>query len=243
MKKSNLYYKIEIEIHEIGVIKMTDRELKKNLKKLGIMLCVLLVLVGGLAIFTLKNEKAELSIYTNAEYTNHLQALGIEEKEFREYLSVFGNLVAENYGEKERTMNMAVHFLENMSSYEVQTDENGWKTYEAEVIDKIAQEVVGDFIKEEVNASEIYEFRKAENEYVQKQDLEKIPYCVEMKEVSKKEDKIEVVYELVMMTKEQMAEYLTGQKKDLQTQTVKLELMNHKEYEYSKYFVSHMEIL
>ena len=151
--------------------------------------------------------------------------------------------MAENYGEKERTMNMAVHFLENMSSYEVQTDENGWKTYEAEVIDKIAQEVVGDFIKEEVNASEIYEFRKAENEYVQKQDLEKIPYCVEMKEVSKKEDKIEVVYELVMMTKEQMAEYLTGQKKDLQTQTVKLELMNHKEYEYSKYFVSHMEIL
>ena len=45
---------------------MTDRELKKNLKKLGIVLSVLLVLVGGLAIFTLKNEKAELSIYTNA---------------------------------------------------------------------------------------------------------------------------------------------------------------------------------
>ena len=62
-------------------------------------------------------------------------------------------------------------------------------------------------------------------------------------EVSKKEEKIEVVYELAMMTKEQMAEYLTGQKEDLQTQTVKLELINNKEYEYSKYFVSHMEIL
>lgn len=241
MKKSNLYYKIEIEIHEIGVIKMTDRELKKNLKKLGIVLCVLLVLVGGLAIFTLKNEKAELSIYTNAEYTDHLQALGIEEKEFREYLSVFGNLVDENYNEKERTMNMAVHFLENMSSYEAQ--ENGGKMYEAEVVDKIAQEVVGDFIKEEINSSEIYEFRKAENEYVQKQDLERIPYCVEIEEVSKKEDKIEVVYTLAMMTKEQMAEYLTGQKSDLQTYHVKLELMNNKEYEYSKYFVSHMEKL
>lgn len=243
MKKSDLYYKIEVEIHEIGVIKMTDRELKKNLKKLGIVLCVLLVLVGGLAIFTLKNEKAELSIYTNAEYTDNLQALGIEEKEFREYLSVFGNLVAENDSQKEKAMNMAVHFLENMSSYEVQTDENGWKTYEAEVVDKIVQEVVGDFIKEEINSSEIYEFRKAENEYVQKKDLEKNPYCVEIKEVSKKEEKIEVVYELAMMTKEQMAEYLTGQKEDLQTQTVKLELINNKEYEYSKYFVSHMEIL
>lgn len=220
---------------------MTDRELKKNLKKLGIVLCVLLVLVGGLAIFTLKNEKAELSIYTNAEYTDHLQALGIEEKEFREYLSVFGNLVDENYNEKERTMNMAVHFLENMSSYEAQ--ENGGKMYEAEVVDKIAQEVVGDFIKEEINSSEIYEFRKAENEYVQKQDLERIPYCVEIEEVSKKEDKIEVVYTLAMMTKEQMAEYLTGQKSDLQTYHVKLELMNNKEYEYSKYFVSHMEKL
>lgn len=220
---------------------MTDRELKKNIKKLGIVLSLMLVLVGGLAVYTLRDKKAELSIYTNAEYTDNLQALGIEEKEFREYLSVFGNLVDENYSEKERTMNMAVHFLENMSSYEAQ--ENGGKMYEAEVIDKIAQEVVGDFIKEEINSSEIYEFRKAENEYVQKQDIERIPYCVEIKEVSKKEDKIEVVYTLAMMTKEQMAEYLTGQKSDLQTYHVKLELMNNKEYEYSKYFVSHMEKL
>lgn len=220
---------------------MTDRELKKNIKKLGIVLSLMLVLVGGLAVYTLRDKKAELSIYTNAEYTDNLQALGIEEKEFKEYLSVFGNLVNKNYEEKERTMNMAVHFLENMSSYEAQ--ENGGKTYEAEVVDKIAQEVVGDFVKEEINSSEIYEFRKAENEYVQKQELEQIPYCVEIEEVSKKEDKIEVVYTLAMMTKEQMAEYLTGQKSDLQTYHVKLELMNNEEYEYSKYFVSHMEKL
>lgn len=220
---------------------MTDRELKKNLKKLGIVLSVLLVLVGGLAVYTLRDKKAELSIYTNAEYTDNLQALGMNEKELKEYLSVFGNLIDEKDNEKEKTMNMAVHFLENMSSYEVQVDENGWKIYDAELVDKIAQEVAGDFVKEEINQSQIYEFRKAENQYVQKQNLEKIPYCVEIKEVSKKEDKIEVVYLLAMMTKEQMADYLTGQKSDLQTDTVKLELMKNQEYEYSKYFVSHIE--
>ena len=205
---------------------MTDRELKKNLKKLGIVLSVLLILVGGLAVYTLRDKKAELSIYTNAEYTENLQALGMNEKELKEYLSVFGNLIDEKDNEKEKTMNMVVHFLENMSSYEVQVDENSWKIYDAELVDKIAQEVAGDFVKEEINQSQIYEFRKAENQYVQKQNLEKIPYCVEIKEVSKKEDKIEVVYLLAMMTKEQMADYLTGQKSDLQTDTVKLELMN-----------------
>lgn len=220
---------------------MTDRELKKNLKKLGIVLSVLLVLVGGLAVYTLRDKKAELSIYTNAEYTDNLQALGMNEKELKEYLSVFGNLIDEKDNEKEKTMNMVVHFLENMSSYEVQVDENGWKIYDAELVDKIAQEVAGDFVKEEINQSQIYEFRKAENQYVQKQNLEKIPYCVEIKEVSKKEDRIEVVYLLAMMTKEQMADYLTGQKSDLQTDTVKLELMKNQEYEYSKYFVSHIE--
>ncbi len=222
---------------------MTDRELKKNLKKLGIVLSVLLILVGGLAVYTLRDKKAELSIYTNAEYTENLQALGMNEKELKEYLSVFGNLIDEKDNEKEKTMNMVVHFLENMSSYEVQVDENSWKIYDAELVDKIAQEVAGDFVKEEINQSQIYEFRKAENQYVQKQNLEKIPYCVEIKEVSKKEDKIEVVYMLAMMTKEQMADYLTGQKSDLQTDTVKLELMKNQEYEYSKYFVSSIEKL
>ncbi len=222
---------------------MTDRELKKNLKKLGIVLSVLLILVGGLAVYTLRDKKAELSIYTNAEYTENLQALGMNEKELKEYLSVFGNLIDEKDNEKEKTMNMVVHFLENMSSYEVQVDENSWKIYDAELVDKIAQEVAGDFVKEEINQSQIYEFRKAENQYVQKQNLEKIPYCVEIKEVSKKEDKIEVVYLLAMMTKEQMADYLTGQKSDLQTDTVKLELMKNQEYEYSKYFVSSIEKL
>lgn len=220
---------------------MTDRELKKNLKKLGIVLSVLLVLVGGLAVYTLRDKKAELSIYTNAEYTDNLQALGIEEKEFKEYLSVFGNLVNKNYEEKERTMNMAVHFLENMSSYEVQTNENGYRKYEAEIIDKIAQEVAGDVLKEEMNQSEIYEFHKEENQYVQKKDFDTIPYCIEINEVSKKQDKIEVIYQLAIMTKEQMANYLTGQRSDFETHKIRLELMNNKEYEYSKYFVSCIE--
>lgn len=220
---------------------MTDRELKKNLKKLGIALTLILVLIGGLVIYTLKDKKAELSIYTNAEYTDNLQALGINEKEFKEYLSIFGNLVDSQYSQKEKTMNMAVHFLETMSSYEIEVDENGWKIYESEFVDKVTQEVAGSFIKEEINQSPIYEFRKDENQYVQKQDLDKIPYCVEIKEVSKKEDKIEVVYMLAMMTKEQMADYLTGQKSDLQADTIKLELMKNQEYEYSKYFVSSIE--
>lgn len=107
---------------------MTDKELKKRLKKLFIIavfiLIVLIILVG----YILGSHKAELSIYTNAEYTDNLQALGINEEEFKQYLAVFGNLTNDTDNEVQNTLDMTTDFITNLySSYEVKTTKKRFK--------------------------------------------------------------------------------------------------------------------
>lgn len=221
---------------------MTDRELKKNLKKLGMVVVLILLIIGGMAFYTLIDQKAELSIYTNVGYVDNLQALGIEENEFKEYLAVFGNLMDNEYNENQRLLNMATHFMENLySSYEVQTDENGFKSYDADRIKDIAKEVTGTYIKENIEEGEIYLYNKEKNAYMQNQVINRITYCTEIKEITKQDDKIEVIYELAIMTKEQLVEYQTGQAVEFETRTIKAFVMNNRDYEYSKYFVSEIE--
>lgn len=221
---------------------MTDRELKKRLKKLGIAFLLAFVVIIMLLIYILGSTKAKLSIYTSSEVTNNLQALGIEDEEFKQYLSVVGNLVDENYSQSQRILNTTIYFINNMcSSYEVQTNENGLKIYDAEVVNEIAKEINGAYVKEGFETGESYTYHKEQNIYEQNKELDKNPYCIEIKEIAKNGDKIEVTYELAIMTSEQMAEYMTGKELEFETHTVKAIIMNNTNYKYSKYFVSSIE--
>lgn len=222
---------------------MTDRELKKSLKKLGIILCLIVVLVILLLIYTLGNRKADLSIYANAEYRDNLQVLGMDEKEFKEYLSLFGYLVdSQCKDENQRVLNMATNFMENMcSSYEPQTNEQGMLIYDADTIHQIIKEIEGTYLKTSLKVEEGYTYLPENNTYVQNQAMDRMTNCTQIKEIQKKGDEIEVTYEWMILTKEQMAEFKTGQKSDFETHTIQAIILNNPEYEYSKYFVSKIE--
>ena len=64
---------------------------------------------------------------------------------------------------------------------------------------------------------------------------------MDITEISKTEDKIDVTYELAFMTKEQMADYMTGKDVDIETKTINAVILYNTDYMYSKYFVSSIE--
>lgn len=222
---------------------MTDREFKKQLKKLGIVFALMLVLMASLSVYTLGSTKADLSIYKQTENGDDIKVLGMKEDELKQYLSLFGNLVVgEEQNEKLKLLNMATNFIDTMcSSYEVQTNENGQRCYDAKIVHQIIKETKGEFIKTGLNIENYYTYDKESNLYIQTQALDKIPYCLQIDNITKNGDKTEITYQIANMTDTQRAEYMTGKQTQIQTQTVKITILNNVDYEYSKYFVSNIE--
>lgn len=218
---------------------MTDKELKKRLKKLAIALILVVICMIILLGYTLGSQKAELSLYTNSGYVDNLQSLGLKEEEFKQYLALFGYLADSEYSEKEKMLNMATNFMEVMCpSYEPQTDANGLKSYDADGIKEIVKEVKGMSGKEDLEEGQYYIYEKESNQFKQKQPMDCLMDCQEIKEITKNGEEIEVIYTFYAMTKEQMAEFRTGQSQEEYTiHTAKAVIVPNAEYEYSKYFV------
>lgn len=219
---------------------MTNIQLKKALKKLGMAVVLIIFVMIGLSVYTLGSTKAELSIYENAEYEKNLQALGIEEEEFKEYLSLAGYL-SQNDGYEE-CLNMATSFMDTLcSSYEPEMAEDGTKSYDFNIINDILKEIIGDYIKGDGKENEYYKFDKEANLYVKNKELEEIPYCLEIKEISKNDNTIEVTYDLAFMTPKERTEYIANQNIDVDKHTMKAIIMCNTDYTYSKYFISQIE--
>ena len=79
------------------------------------------------------------------------------------------------------------------------------------------------------------------NVYIKNKEADKIFHCIDIEEIAKKDDKIEVTYKVAVMTAKQMSEYMTGKETDFKEYKVKATIMNKSEYQYSKYFVSSIE--
>lgn len=222
---------------------MTDRELKKHLKKLGIALGCMLVLIAILSVYTLGSTKADLSIYDKSEYADSVKVLGLNEEEIKQYLSIFGNLMqTENSNEDLQMLNMATHFMDMMcSDYEVKTNENGLKVYDADVVKEVIKEMKGECVKEGIDLGKIYTYNKEENTYTKNEISEKNPYCLQIENITKDVDKVEITYQLAMLTDEQMADYKLGKEIEVEKKTIKVTILNNTEYEYAKYFVSSIE--
>ncbi len=131
---------------------MTDIQLKKHFKKLVIVLILATMSMLVLAMYVLGNTKAELSIYTSAESENKLQALGINEEEFKQYLSIASYMVEDASNEK--MLKMASHFIDTLcSAYEAEVAEDGTKSYEKEIVNQVLKEMTGNYIKEDIDKS------------------------------------------------------------------------------------------
>ena len=220
---------------------MTDIQLKKRLKKLSVLLIFLMLAIVLLSVYTLGFGKAELSLYTSAESQDKLQALGIGEDEFKQYLSIAGYMIQIDSDEK--MLNMATDFIDMLcSAYEAEVGEDGTKSYDMEIIKNVSEEMIGTYFKGTIQDNEYYQYHAETNMCTSIKESDEKPFCVKIKDVSKNDDKIEVTYELAVVTSEQMAEYSTNGKLDLDTQTVKAVIICNSDYEYSKYFISEVEV-
>lgn len=219
---------------------MTDIQLKKRLKKLSVLLVFVILAIVLLSVYTLGFGKAELSLYTSAESQDKLQALGIGEDEFKQYLSIAGYRIQTNSDEK--MLNMATDFIDTLcSAYEAEVSEDGTKSYDMDVIKEVSKEMTGTNFKGTIPENEFYQYHAETNMCTSMKEPSEKPFCVNIKDVSKNDDKIEVTYELAVVTPEQMVEYSTNGKLDLDTQTVKAVIICNSDYEYSKYFISSVE--
>lgn len=217
---------------------MTDRELKKQLKKIGIIILLITLLIIILSVYTLGMSKAELSICNSQEYGNNLQVLGIDEQEFKQYLAIFGNLIDDNNNENEKIVNTATNLIEKMfTTYEVKINEQGLKTYDANMINQIAKEIRGVYVKD-FEGENVYTYNEEDKKYIKNEIQDKIPYCIEIDEIVQNSEQIEVTYKLAIMTAEQMAEYMLNHQVNTDIKTIKASIMCNTDYQYSKYFVS-----
>lgn len=210
---------------------MTDHELKKNLKKLAVIVVLAVIIIIGLSVYTLNPKKSQLSIYTSLEYSDALKTYGINEEEFKQYLSIFGNLVIDDFNDEQKNLSMITSFIDEACSvYEAQIDEVGNKTYEPEIMNKISKEIQGK------------SFKRSENYIVNKDEVKKIPYCKEIQDITKNGDKIEVVYKIVMLDSNNYNEFQNGTlEEDPEEYKVKAVILVNEEYEYSKYFINSIE--
>lgn len=219
---------------------MTDLQFKKRLKKFVPIPILLILGIIALSIYILGSNKAELSIYTSAETENKLQALGINEEEFKQYLSIAGYMLNDSNEEK---LKLAANFIDTLcSAYEAEVAEDGSKNYEKEMMNQVLKEMTGDYIKEDIDISQYYTYDEQTTVYTQIKNFEEKPYCIEIEDISKNDDKIEVRYKLAILNNEQMAEYANNQEMQVETRKVKAVIICNSDYQYSKYFVSQVEV-
>lgn len=216
---------------------MTDKELKVNLKKLTRIFVIILIVIVALLIYTLGSKKANLSIYTSSEASKNMSALGINEDEFYSYLSIAGFML-----EQDSKLELATYFIDNMcSQHETDDNGNGQKLYEKDLVNDVLKEFCGEFIKSKLKDDEYYKYDEETNSYTQIKELNKIPYCLSIEEISKDDNKIEVFYNLAMMTPIQMANFKNENKEELDIHKIKATIMLNTDYKYSKYFISNIE--
>jgi len=166
---------------------------------------------------------------------------GINEDEFVEYLSIAGYIA--NSHEYTDMLNLSTRFIDTLySSYEPEILESGEKKYDIDIINNVLKEIIGDYIKEDIENNDYYTFDKQTNTCTKLHELDEIPYCIEIENIEKLDNGIEIKYKLAIMTNSQKVDFLTTGKNNAETINVKATISNNTEYAYSKYFISNIEV-
>ena len=224
---------------------MTENELISNMKKMVIVIILaIIIIILVLVKIVFGSKKAELSMYTSTDNFNSvdLQALELNEDEIEKYLSIFGNLIDDKATENQKKLNLATNYIENMySSYETQTNSEDKKIFDADIINGTLKEITGENMESTVDMTGMYTFDSSQNVYIQNSNLNRIPICIKINNVSKNENEFTIEYTLAIMTAEQMAEYSTGKEVDYESKEVKIVLTENEEYQYSKYKIKNIE--
>ena len=241
---------------------MSNEEFRK---KITIRLVIFLIAVGlvlGMVYYTFFYLKANLSIAEdyNANDTdvdlavskNYLETKGIDKDELEKYLAVITNLKmvkvpkdieASEAEKKDNYMKVttAINLLKEVKGEEIDINETtGDKTYSKEKIHGVLKELLGMFIKENVNVENYYELNE-ENNYVIKKEDNTLSHLVELEDVNINYDIITAKFKSVFGTNEEISKLMNNEKIRLQTYEYRVELKMNSKYDYSKYYVVSVE--
>lgn len=233
---------------------MNNEQFKFGIKVTVAIFIIIIVIIIGVLIYVFNPHNAEVNIYSeilsNIENDNKiseisLETKGIDKQEFESYLSSFALLeynknleLSDEEAKNIGMINAAANFLDIVYLKEEQLEDESQISYEADKVNKIIREMNGEYIEKNINVSKIYTFNEEQNTY-SLQSSDKInSIFINLDEVTKTEDKIQVIYEVIFPTEEEYINYTEKKPVEIETYKIRATLLENEEYEYSKYYVS-----
>ncbi len=227
---------------------MSEEEFKKALKKTGIISCIFIVIMILLVYTVFHKSKIELTM-NDMQDGIIVESIGIKEDLLKQYLSVFGLLVNDAYEQEKdvkeientRALDMAISYMNTMYDY-IETKNNAtMEEYDATEIHDIIQEVQGTYIEKNI-ISHKYAYNEIDNAYTIVDGEQFINgCCTNIQDIQKKDDKITITYDCIFPNENELRQYTAGETISIETYTIKVILVENNEYDYSKYFVNHIE--
>lgn len=239
---------------------MNNEEFKLGIKTTITITLIIIGIIIGVLIYVFSSRNTEADIYAeilsnttkdlNSTSVSEisLETKGIDKEEFESYLKLFGHLVKEypELVEKEEKhtlmLDAAVELLNTMYTYE-ENNVNENLVLEADKINKIVREMNGEYINKKLNVKNRYKYDEEKNEYiVQANDFNEC-LLIETLNIVKEDEKIEAEFKVAFPDEKSFSDYTNNLPVEMQTYTVKAVILENSEYEYSKYYVSNIDVI
>ena len=243
---------------------MNDEKFKKGIKRSFILFFLGLIFITIIVFYISISPNPKKTIYdefNNSEVVTtevskvFLETKGINKEEFEKYLSVGAILTREDLpkdiSKEERDnykyMLLANSFITDVKGEELALDEiNNISYVESNKVNEILKELNGKFIKNNLNVTGYYEYIEDElgNKKYNIQNKEDfVSYLVEFSEVEFLSDNIEVRFKNVFGTNEEITKLMNNEKVSLKTYEYKAIVKENSAFNYSKYYISSIELI
>lgn len=243
---------------------MNDEKLKKGIKRSFMIFFLGLILIAIIVFYISISPNPKKTIYD--EFSNSdevttevskvfLETKGINKEELEKYLSVGAILIREDLPkdilkeEKDnyKYMLLANSFITDVKGEELALDETNNIPYvESDKVNEILKELNGKFIRNSLNVIGYYEYVEDElgnKKYNIKNKEDFVSYLVEFSEAEFLSDNIEVKFKNVFGTNEEITKLMNNEKVSLKTYEYKAIVKENSTFNYSKYYISSIELM
>lgn len=220
---------------------MSDKQFSIGVKISIAVAIILLMMIGILAITTLRKKDNSSSILEDVSNTDSAVSEATTE-ELKQYLGVYGILLQEENETTTQNIETIMSFLNTIFWYEpVTVGENSMLGYDKEIVQNVALELLGN---KELPTSDTLILDTENNVYRYVDGGEFIGgECVEIEHIDKKNNTYEIKYKCVFPSDTEAYEISEGQEVKLNTYTISIKLEENKEYSYSKYCLKNIELI
>ncbi len=220
---------------------MSDKQFSIGVKISIAVAIVLLIIMGILAITTLRKKDNSSSILEDVSNSDNVISEAASE-ELKQYLGVYGILVQEENPTITQNIETVMSFLNTIFWYEpITVGENSMLGYDKDISQNVALELLGN---KELPTSEELILDNENNVYRYVDGGEFIGgECVEIEHITQKNNVYEIKYKCVFPSDTEAYEIAEGQEVKLNTYNINIKLEENEEYSYSKYCLKDIELI